>query len=527
MNSTFAQGFSYVVQNSAAAEAGAVSDAWINSISDTIDTNVQNMATDMIKTAQEKNLDAARLQGFIAEIWHTHTFNTNAQINNSQNYAVQPDVNTFGSSDVDIKNSAGEVIKQYSSKYINSAKGSYKAQAATPWERYNELRHNAEKQGKSYKSYEKFLEERGLRNDGTDKLSMYLGQGKLIPADQLEEAKKLLTRKIISLKGNTAPTAETPILIERYEEVLKSLDSVIKDGNGNSSIELTHKQALELAKAAKEGRIDEELFKECGLDINKLVSAEDIAKEALSAGLTAATMSLIISLAPTIVNAISMLISEGEIDSNALKAGGINAISAAGKSFLSGTLTSAIVTCCKTGKLGESLVETNPMAVSALVVVAIGTIEIGLKCASGRIDKKEMAREIMQLYVTSAFSYAGGAILTIVCEGFPLAYMIGSLVGGIIGGLIYKVSESLLLSFCINSGCTFFGLVDQNYRLPQSVFDDLGLESFDFTKFEAEQFEYDHFVPNSFSYDSFEYEKFGIKVLRRDLIGVFSIGYSS
>lgn len=105
--------------------------------------------------------------------------------------------------------------------------------------------------------------------------------------------------------------------------------------------------------------------------------------------------------------------------------------------------------------------------------------------------------------------------------------MIGSLVGGIIGGLVYKVSESLLLSFCIDSGCTFFGLVDQNYRLPQSVFDDLGLESFDFTKFEAEQFEYDHFVPNSFSYDSFEYEKFGIKVLRRDLIGVFSIGYSS
>ncbi len=68
-----------------------------------------------------------------------------------------------------------------------------------------------------------FLEERGLKNDETAKMSMYLGQGKLIPTEQLNEAKELLTRKILTLKGNTAPTSETAIQIARYEEVLALL----------------------------------------------------------------------------------------------------------------------------------------------------------------------------------------------------------------------------------------------------------------------------------------------------------------
>ncbi len=54
---------------------------------------------------------------------------------------------------------------------------------------------------------------------------MYLGQGKLIPTEQLNEAKELLTRKILTLKGNTAPTSETAIQIARYEEVLALLAS--------------------------------------------------------------------------------------------------------------------------------------------------------------------------------------------------------------------------------------------------------------------------------------------------------------
>ena len=34
------------------------------------------------------------------------------------------------------------------------------------------------------------------------------------------------------------------------------------------------------------------------------------------------------------------------------------------------------------------------------------------------------------------------------------------------------------------------------------------------------------FSVDKFSLDTFEYEKFGIEILRRDLIGVYSVGYA-
>ena len=112
------------------------------------------------------------------------------------------------------------------------------------------------------------------------------------------------------------------------------------------------------------------------------------------------------------------------------------------------------------------------------------------------------------------------------CEGFPFAYMIGSFIGGIVGGFIYSATEKLFMSFCIDSGCTFFGLVDQNYTLPERVIEELGIEQFNFEKMTIEQFEYDSFSVDKFSLDAFEYEKFGIEILRRDLIGVYSVGYA-
>lgn len=523
MKADFREGYSYAVQNLSGTEGAALADAWIDSINET----VEQMTKDMLDTAGRKNLDIDYLQGFMAEIWHTHTFNASSAIHRSGNQAIQPDVNTFGSADIRIQDTAGKTISELSLKSYGTASGSYREQAATPWERYNELRNNAEKNGKTYKTYDEFLSERGLRNDENAKMSMYLGQGKLIPTEQLEQARALLSKKVLSLKGNTAPTPETAIQIARYEEVLKTLTDIVSDGKGNSSLQLTHKQAMELAKAAKQGHIDDELLKECGLDIKRLVTSKDITQEALSAGLSAAALSMVFSVAPIVINAISMLISEGEIDPERLKQGGTDAITGTAKSFLSGTLSAAITACCKTGKLGESLVDANPMAVSALVVVAIGTIESALKLATGRIDEKEMARELMQMYVTSAFSYAGGTILAAVFDGFPLAYMIGSFVGGLIGGLLYKATERIFLSFCISSGCTFFGLVEQNYRLPQSVFDDLGLEQFDFERLQFDEFHFDRFEPDKFIVDGFAYQKFGITVLRRDLIGVYSIGFAS
>lgn len=515
MNVDFERGYKYVLDNVGGAIGADISQAWI----DTINQNVEDMTQNMLSTAQEKNLDVDRLQGFIAEIWHTHTFNTNATIHHSNSFATQPDDNTFGSVDVIVGK------HNFSLKCYNTEKGSYQAQAETPWERYCKLKSQAKNKGKTYQSFDDFLKERELENDDSTKMSMYFRQGKVISSDMLEGARALLRKKIFSLEEDSLLTPESKLQLARYNEVYSTLTDVVSDGKGSESIQLSHSDAIKLAKAAKAGDIDKELLTECGLDINKLVTAKDIACESLKAGLSAATFSLILSISPTIVNGISMLLSNAEIDVKSLKEGGASALPASARSFLNGSITAALNTSCQTGKLGEVLVGADPMVISTLVVVTMSTIGLALKLASGKIDKAEMAHEIIQMYITTVFSYAGSIALTTLCEGLPFAYMLGSLIGGIVGGFIYSASEKLFISFCIDSGCTFFGLVDQNYTLPEKVIEELGLEQFNFEKMNIEQFEYDLFSANKFSIDSFEYKKFGIEILRRDLIGIYSVGY--
>ena len=81
------------------------------------------------------------------------------------------------------------------------------------------------------------------------------------------------------------------------------------------------------------------------------------------------------------------------------------------------------------------------------------------------------------------------------------------------------------MSFCVDSGCTFFGIVDQDYQLPQEIMDEIGIEVFDYEKFEYDSFQYDNFRFDTFSPDTFQYDKFGITILRRGVIGVGKVGY--
>jgi len=48
----------------------------------------------------------------------------------------------------------------------------------------------------------------------------------------------------------------------------------------------------------------------------------------------------------------------------------------------------------------------------------------------------------------------------------------------------YLFSLMLKEGFCVESGCTFFGVVDQNCEIPPDVIDPMGLEVFEYEKIE-------------------------------------------
>ncbi len=515
MAKSFADGFKYVNENTAAPAAVSVSDAWIDEIQGKID----GLAPELVKLAEQKNLQNIDfLKGFIAEEWHNYTFNLDAQLHGDELtvLADRPDVNTFASPDITIGD------KQFSLKYYNSGKASADAQAYTAWQKYLQ----EVKKGNDI-TLEEFCEDKNIDID-TVKMSMYNGMTKVIPSDMLEDAKEYLTRRVLKLENNLSPTAETEILAKRYREVLESLDDVIRDNDGNKSIQLTEKQAVALARAANghDGeKIKNELLKECGLDLNAILNEQDLYHEALKAGVSAAKLSLIISLAPIIADVITQLIRDGEVDPDMLKQQGLNALTATARSFMSGAISSGIVLAARMGEFGEAYKDINAGAVATLVVVAVGTLDLALKLAYGIIDEPEFVRGTMRLYATSALAITAGSLLKIILPNFAFAYILGSFVGSIIGGFVYKGMERFFISLCIEDGCTFFGLVEQDYTLPDAVLDCVGVEQFGFDEFKIDRFNADSYQMDTFNIDEYHTDIQEPIIMRRNMIEFCKVAY--
>ena len=521
MNNSFYEGFKYVSDSVGANISGTVSNNWINSINNETNDMIQAMINE---ASNRPNTSEKFLQGWIAEIWHKHTFNINSKINLSSNRAIIPDASEYASSDVSIIDKNGNVLSTNQLKYYNTAKDTIKELGKSPWENYCELKAKAIKNGNDYPSFDEFLSERNVDKD-LSQMSKYYSDVKVFSADQLVKAKNIAYKKYIAHLNRSNPTKEDLLQAQRWKEVYDTLDTTVKDGKGNSSIELTYEQSIKLAKASKEGRIDKELLEECSIDVSKLITTQDILKEAFTAGLSAATIAMIISIVPCIIDVISKTVKNEKLSINDFAKYGLNCLSSAGRSFVVGSITAAIVTCCKTGKFGSGLVNVSVPGISSLVVVVVGTVISGIKLASGKINRSEMVREIMQLYTTTAFSFIGGTILGVLCDGFPLAYMLGSLIGGIVGGFAYKLEEHIILSLCKDHGLTFFGLVEQDYKIPEDVLEDLHLDVFKFEKINICNFEFKKFEYKTFQYNEFSIKQFGVRVLSRDLIDVYKIGY--
>ena len=516
MNDSFKKGFTYLIDNTGASLGSTISNEWINGINN----QIEQMCSDMVtEAANRQNTDIKHLQGWINEIWHKYTFNTNATIHRSTNRVVIPDAKDYASVDNAVVDKNGKTISTFSLKSDNTAYRSANDQSKTAWESYNELKAKLLKEGKDCEPFEEYLRKRGLKNDNSAYMSKYFGQGKVVNSDMLQKAKEIVYKKYVNNLGND------DILAKRYKEVYDTLTDIVSDGEGNESIPITHEQAMKLAESAKKNDIDKELLDECGLDVSKLITGIDVVREALRAGISAVGLSFVLSIASTIIDAFSKVVHGENITQDNLKKYGLKALSDSGRSFVIGSLTAAITICCKTGKLGKSLINANVMGISSIVVVAVGSVISGFKLATRQISKGEMARELMQLYTTTGFAFIGGSVFACICEGFPLAYMLGSFIGSVFGGLVYKLQDRLILSFCKEHDCTFFGLVEQDYKLPDRVFKELGIEKFEIDKFEIERFAPNRFQYPKFSFNRFQYPKFGIKVLKRDLIGVYKIGY--
>lgn len=111
--------------------------------------------------------------------------------------------------------------------------------------------------------------------------------------------------------------------------------------------------------------------------------------------------------------------------------------------------------------------------------------------------------------------------------GFELP-VVGYLLGSLIGTsfcVIYNIGKKKLISFCVDTGFTCFGLVEQNYELPNEVLNELGVEIAPIPRTQIERIEVLRSETAVTAIDKAEYETIDITVLRRGVIGVNKVGY--
>lgn len=446
------------------------------------------------------------LKGDVAEFWHAGTFNVRAAMNESTHRATVDRSHDFGS--VDISTNFGD---EYGLKYYSSAVESAKQQSKSIFERFKEYQNKGGKDG-----LDKFLSDRQYDTEAVLNDPIYQGQIRIIPRDQMTEAIKWLEKKIAT------ESERRPEQVKRYRETLAMLRDRISDSEGNESISLSKEDSEKLAQLAREGKFKAEDFE---IESPNLLSAELLLKQSLKAGMNAAVISLALKTAPEIYKAIESLIKDGEVDEEQFKQIGFAAVSGSAEGFVRGSVASAITMCCKCGLLGESLKKIEPSVISAVTVITINTIKNAYRVAQGKKSRTELSNELIRDFFMTTASLAVGTIGQAVIPVPVLGYMIGSFVGSVAGTFIYKGGQHATITFCAETGITMFGLVEQDYKLPEDVIKDIGVECFEYESFEPDTFEVDTFQVESFEFDTFQPDSLEIKFMRRGVIGISKIGY--
>jgi hypothetical protein len=501
----FAEGYSFFEKNSGSYTAAAMGDAYVCDITDAI-----GVLRDDMNAFNGFNTKPDALKGDIAEFWHSDTFNINAIVRGSKSRTYVNRSHDFASADV-----SSNFGKNFGLKYYKTGTESAKQQAKSVFEKFKEYQSQGGKD-----SLDEYLAKRGL--DDIDTIlndPIYSGQLRVIPKDQLEEATKWLQRKILE-EGSKRPEQ-----VARYQETLKMLTDKIKDGKGTESIALTKEEAEQLARLAKEGKITNETLKELGISTEELIKYEYVMKQAFKAGVSAATISMVLKVAPEIYKAISYLIRNGELDENQFRKIGFAALKGGTEGFVRGSVSAAITTACKAGLWGEAFKSVNPSVVGAVTVIAIDTMKNAFNVAIGKMQSRELASELLKEMFVSTCSLIGGGVSKAFIEIPILGFMLGSFIGSVVGSFAYNLGYNVFISFCIDTGFTMFGLVDQNYELPDEVMEAVGFEVFRYEEFNYEEFKPEEFELKEFQVEEFETETLSIGFLRRGVISVQQIGY--
>lgn len=213
----------------------------------------------------------------------------------------------------------------------------------------------------------------------------------------MHEAINWLERKIAKESVNR------PEQGQRYEDTLKMLKDKIETSEGTESIPLSREESELLARLAKKGEFD---AGDHGFTTEELVKYKYVMEQAFKAGLTAATISIVLKAAPEIYRAIDYLIKTGELDEKKFQKIGFVALEGGSEGFVRGTISAALTTACKAG-----LKSVNPAVIGVVTVIVLDVMKNSFLVANGKMTKGELIDNLVRGMYVSACSLIVGHYL--------------------------------------------------------------------------------------------------------------------
>ena len=484
---------------------------------DRIITEIEKLSESINSYAGSKQNNAV-LGGFIAEEWHAGTFNINAIARESAHRAFVEKSTEQAS--VDISTSFGT---GYSLKYLKSADGSVKAQAKNVIQNYHSYLSSAKARGtEAPMSFEEYLSRYGYTDDLPSLLSsVYNGQGRIIPSDQLEEGIKKLRRMIAS---EAARDTESRILnMQNYEETLKNLSERIRSSDGIESVPLSKDEAEAIAALCRDGRFKPEDF---GISLDATVTSQFILNQALKGGINASILTFVIQFAPFLISTVNDLITKGEINIEEVKKEGLHCVNSSVKSFILGFISCAIYTSCKSGNLTSSLTSVKAPMVGTIVAFTIEVIKGCFDTACGKTSSEELRYNLTKDLIITCSSLIGGSVAAALLPAISgVAFTLGSMIGSLTASIVTSVGEKVIVSLCVNTGFTLFGIVKQDYTLPVKVLREMGISISEIDRISIDRSGFDRTPLSRSSVTYNNVNRVKVIMLKRGIIAFHKVGY--
>lgn len=399
-----------------------------------------NSFKDSMNSAYDSARGVAQEAGFAAEKWVAGTFNIDAAARGSSYRAEVVGSTALGS--VDVSTNFGE---NASLKYYQNANGSAQAQAGTLLEAYRTYKYKSS----NPLSLEEYMDSHGYDAKTQDALlaSVYDGQLRIIPTEQLEEARAYLNGKVNKLSAIDGDVASART--KSYQETLKNLSDRLHAPDGTESKPATYEEMQAAAELSKTGEFNPEDF---GFTVSQVITPKYVIKQAVGTGLEVGLIKTIFTVGPDLVSILIEAVNSGALDKDALNDTSVEGVIAMAEGFVEGSVSRVVVTLCQEGVLGSTLKNVSPNIVAALVVLVIEGMISGYSLAKGEITADEYGSLMADKILITALAIPTAALMLAILPETKLLTLVGCFAGGIMASTGYILGKEAVLEFVDGGG---------------------------------------------------------------------------